>query len=359
MTSTAIPMTAAILALIEHVLLTQTLVINRTMLEAHSGNRPGDSNWDEACRQAFFKDGAQLAEAEGIDLNEQTYRAILGIHLDDALITEMKHTPALELPTRFAFDPWLGQGRGGLLRLPVGEGDANLGAVPAVAGGDAEVAGAEDLHYRGEMRDRRVVDSLCEAKGDKQATAKLEADPDGIPYEVEVRRNGEQVYLLMSRFGVDVASVILEVNKGVPALHVGDGFESNLHLHLAHGGVVIAPGASGTGFLAAPQDRYSYEERGARLAPLQHGSLEDHRQTVFDLLFESYDFQGEVIETGAVLTQESGAGEPVLWEMRVNTEADGIPMWLTFKVRFVEGTGIPCDVIALDTDTGAEIGNAA
>ena len=371
MTSTAIPMTAGILALIEHILLTQALVINRTMLEAHSGNNPGASNWDEACRQAFFKEGAQLADAEGVDLNEQTYRAILGLNLDDEMITEMKGTTPLELPKRFAFDPWLGQGRGGIVRLSEeGEGDtpAKPGLLLPPTGAGATVmpmplAGAtsvdDGLDYRGEMRDWLVADSLCEAKGDQEATAKLEADPDGIPYEVEVKRNGEQVYMLMSRFGVEVASVIFEVSNGVPALHIGDGFENNLHVHFAHGGAVLTPDQSDADFQSAPIDRYSYEEVGALLLPLQHESLEEHRQAMFDMLFEAYDFQGDVVSTGATVTQESGNGEPALWEMRVNTESDGIPMWLTFKVRFMEGTAIPSDVIALDTDTGAEIGSVA
>lgn len=364
---TAIPMSAGILALIEHVLLTRGLEINRTMVAAYSGYRPEACDWDTACRRALFTECGELARIEGVDLNEQTYRTIIAMNADDEVLQDVRNTPAPNLSTRFAFDPWLGQGRGGIQRLSQeNEDDAKPEIIPTPTGAGATIvpgagapsAGADGgLGYRGELRDWLVADSLCEAKGDAQATARLEADADGIPYEVEVKRNGEQIYALMSRFGVEVASLILEVNKGVPALHIGDGFENNLHVHFAHGGAVITPDIPGTGWGPAPVDRYSYEGTESCLMPLQHETLEEHRQAVFDMLFEGYDFQGDVAATGATVAQDSGANQPALWEMRARVEDDSIPRRLVFKVRFIPGTAIPCDVIALDLDTGAEVGS--
>lgn len=52
---------------------------------------------------------------------------------------------------------------------------------------------------------------------------------------------------------------MFEVNKGVPALHVNDGQDCVIHLHAAHGGVVIAPDATDSRFEDAPVDRFSYD----------------------------------------------------------------------------------------------------
>ena len=54
---------------------------------------------------------------------------------------------------------------------------------------------------------------------------------------------------------------MLEVNQGVPALHINDGQDCAVHLHVAHGGVVIAPDASDACFEAAPVDRFSYHQK--------------------------------------------------------------------------------------------------
>ncbi|NTZ41105.1 hypothetical protein EXW94_26260 [Enterobacter sp. JMULE2] len=59
---------------------------------------------------------------------------------------------------------------------------------------------------------------------------------------------------------------MLEVNQGVPALHINDGQNCALHLHAAHGGVVIAPDASDGRFDVAPVDRFSYQQKAMLIA---------------------------------------------------------------------------------------------
>ncbi|MNF13992.1 hypothetical protein D3C80_2160330 [compost metagenome] len=59
---------------------------------------------------------------------------------------------------------------------------------------------------------------------------------------------------------------MLEVNQGVPALHISDGQNCALHLHAAHGGIVITPDASDGRFDDAPVDRFSYQQKAMLIA---------------------------------------------------------------------------------------------
>ncbi|CAM3836979.1 hypothetical protein VRRI112168_02480 [Vreelandella rituensis] len=216
---------------------------------------------------------------------------------------------------------------------------------------NANPAAEKGLLYKGNVKDWYVDAQLLEASN-AQEREQIEAGDDALPYDIQVHKLGEQLFITMTRFGLEVACLSVEVDKGVPTVHLGDRYDMGAHLHFAHGGIVITPDSKDEALEPAPKDRYSYEDANARLLPM-HGnaSLEVQRRQVFDELFENYDFGWEIEASGAAFHTENE------WCMRVVAVTDADKATLTFKVRFVEGTTIPCMVDALDMADGTQVGN--
>ena len=60
--------------------------------------------------------------------------------------------------------------------------------------------------------------------------------------------------------------VLLEINHGVPALHLNvSGGDTLLHVHAAQGGLVLTPDSSGVRFQRAECDRYAYRNQNSLL----------------------------------------------------------------------------------------------
>lgn len=209
------------------------------------------------------------------------------------------------------------------------------------------------LKYQGKIVDWAVKESQhCASESGQNATSAC--------YDVSVERIGENIYTTLLAHGVEIARVMVEIDRGVPTVHVSDTLDHALHLHLAHGGFVITPDSDGILFKPAPIDTYSYDVRGSLLVKPKGSApaLSDVRGEVFDRLFDGYDFNCEIVSTGGKFHTESGDTSGFVLGMGVNGEEAGGTRRFVFKVRFQVDAAIPVEVYALDLDSGEEVGRA-
>lgn len=91
-------------------------------------------------------------------------------------------------------------------------------------------------------------------------------ETDVLPYTVRANIGNQSSFEFIDAKGESCFGLIIEVNNGVPAVHfeLDDGC-SVLHVHAAHGGLVLTPDSHETQFTQAKLDRYSYEDRSALL----------------------------------------------------------------------------------------------
>ncbi|MFV1269825.1 hypothetical protein QMK95_29340, partial [Klebsiella pneumoniae] len=69
---------------------------------------------------------------------------------------------------------------------------------------------------------------------------------------------------------IQQSRLLLEINHGVPALHLnGSGGDTLLHVHAAQGGLVLTPDSSGVLFQRAGCDRYAYRDQNSLLVKEQ------------------------------------------------------------------------------------------
>jgi len=108
-----IPITGALLALIQAVQAAKKMYISETSMAKHLG-LPEPQNYWERCKTLFFETYAAQADAIGLPRTLQTFGAVMEVEIT----AELRSTLFDELPKRFVFDPWAGQGRGGILRRP-------------------------------------------------------------------------------------------------------------------------------------------------------------------------------------------------------------------------------------------------
>lgn len=107
-----IPVTGAMLSFIQAVQAAKKLYLNESSLAEHLG-LPAPQDYWERCKKLFFETYAAQADAIGLHRNLQTF----GVVMEIEVTPEMRSTNFNDLPKRFAFDPWAGQGRGGFIRL--------------------------------------------------------------------------------------------------------------------------------------------------------------------------------------------------------------------------------------------------
>ena len=71
----------------------------------------------------------------------------------------------------------------------------------------------------------------------------------------------KQGCLQVDETGEPCLGVLLEINHGVPALHLNvAGGDTILHIHAAQGGLVMTPDHSGIQIDCAEPDRYAYHD---------------------------------------------------------------------------------------------------
>lgn len=103
--------------------------------------------------------------------------------------------------------------------------------------------------------------------------------PEGEPVCHEAdSRISTATYHLDNQTSIEVADdtgqlclgVLLEINHGVPALHLNvSGGDKLLHVHAAQGGLVLTPDSSGVRFQRAECDRYAYRDQNSLLVKEQ------------------------------------------------------------------------------------------
>lgn len=91
-------------------------------------------------------------------------------------------------------------------------------------------------------------------------------ETDVLPYTVRANIGNQSSFEFIDAKGESCFGIIIEVNNGVPAVHfeLDDGC-SVLHVHAAHGGLVLTPDCRETRFTKADIDRYSYDDGSALL----------------------------------------------------------------------------------------------
>ncbi|HAX7126926.1 TPA: hypothetical protein JTN94_003726 [Escherichia coli] len=83
-------------------------------------------------------------------------------------------------------------------------------------------------------------------------------EEDCQPYQVKVSTDNNLQCEVVDESGTTCFGLILEIDRGVPTLHIDTGSDSLLHIHAAHDGLVLTPDAPNHRFEDAPVDRFSY-----------------------------------------------------------------------------------------------------
>lgn len=94
----------------------------------------------------------------------------------------------------------------------------------------------------------------------------VEDEADAQTYTVDATL-GNQTYIDVVNERGDVAmGVIIEIDRGVPTLHLSkDGQEQLVHIHAAHDGIVLARDSEQVLATTAPFDRHAYFDKSAFL----------------------------------------------------------------------------------------------
>lgn len=110
LTETEVAVTSAFLSLALAIHHAKHVYISESQMAEELGlEKPAD--WFSRCDTLFTKTYPAPADAIGLKRNRQT---LVYLQIPEECLT----TEADKLPTLFAFDPWLGMGRGGIKRLP-------------------------------------------------------------------------------------------------------------------------------------------------------------------------------------------------------------------------------------------------
>ncbi|MDX2503655.1 MAG: hypothetical protein QNL62_04150 [Gammaproteobacteria bacterium] len=122
--------------------------------------------------------------------------------------------------------------------------------------------------------DKKQIDDLCEmitASEHKGCLPiqdwRVEHDPaslapgDDIKYKLEYQL-GNQMYLrIIDAHETTQMNIIVEINNGVPAIHISDRADDELlHIHRAQGGLVLTPDSRESTFKSSSLDRFSYKD---------------------------------------------------------------------------------------------------
>ncbi len=140
--------------------------------------------------------------------------------------------------------------------------DVNAGAPPStdsIASGRKELQGLlcnaglsdgkpQTLHYQ--MVDWRITENT-----------EVEESGDDRPYSVEATIGNQSWLEFMDKNGDPCFGLMIEVNHGVPAVHINSGGgDSTLHIHATNGGLVLTPDDIDARFEQAEMNRFSYND---------------------------------------------------------------------------------------------------
>lgn len=84
---------------------------------------------------------------------------------------------------------------------------------------------------------------------------------DQRAYSMNVSVGNQSFIEIMNQDGDPCFGLAIEINHGVPAIHIDlDGGDSLLHIHAVNGGLVLTPDDAGTRFQQADINRFSYND---------------------------------------------------------------------------------------------------
>jgi len=109
-----VPVTGPFLSLVKILHSSRTRFIAESFLARDFG-RPEPKHWRERCEDLFHHEFSEQFKLAGLSLNAITFCSLMNLRMDP----ELGNTPFDDLPLKFAFNPWLHQGKGGIKRLEV------------------------------------------------------------------------------------------------------------------------------------------------------------------------------------------------------------------------------------------------
>ena len=108
-TGTSVPVTAGFLSLVTALQSSRAVFLSESALAEDLGLPAPQSSWERVQRY-FSNDLTEPLRALGLTQNLITLEALLDLKISP----EIMQTDFALLPQRYAFDPWLHQGRGGI-----------------------------------------------------------------------------------------------------------------------------------------------------------------------------------------------------------------------------------------------------
>lgn len=92
----------------------------------------------------------------------------------------------------------------------------------------------------------------------------VEEPGDETPYSVVASIGNQTRFEFIDSLGNLSLSVMIEIDHGVPTVHISDNEPDNtIHMHASPEGMVLMPDCSASRFWPAPVNRYSYHQDGA------------------------------------------------------------------------------------------------
>lgn len=113
---------------------------------------------------------------------------------------------------------------------------------------------------------RQALKSLFRAETHSFTMTDWDENKPQHEFTAEIRGGNQPSIEIVDADGEPVMGFIVEINKGVPAIHIDtDGGDALLHIHKAHDGLVLCPDSNDDHFEAAPIDQFSYNDQRALL----------------------------------------------------------------------------------------------
>jgi hypothetical protein len=109
-TKDCLPLTMAVLNIIDAVQKAQAFYIGDNCVKEGSMFNDRFQSWKDRCETLFLNDYEKAADEAGLSRSRQVLDAILR----STITEEMRMTKPDDLPVQYVFDAWLGNGNGGI-----------------------------------------------------------------------------------------------------------------------------------------------------------------------------------------------------------------------------------------------------
>lgn len=170
-----VPITGAFLSLVKILQSSRSRFIAESNL-ANDLDRPHPAHWLERCRDLFFNEFAEQFKQAGLLLNEITFSSLMDLNVDH----EVRNTVIADLPTTFVFNPWMGQGKGGIRKIE--------SPIDADADGDEEEGTSSDGYETIEYGVNETGSGVGSNPFESNFSSQREAEEAGMAY---MRENPE------------------------------------------------------------------------------------------------------------------------------------------------------------------------